>query len=450
MAKPIYQRIVSELEQAIMRKKYQPGRQLPSVRDLCRTYRCSQSTAVKVYETLKSKHLVYSVPQSGYYVVENLLHQPERDGSAIDFSTGNPMGGAVHTPDLKHCLDRAVDLYRGQAIDHDIKGVTSLRALLASYLADFQVFAETEHILVSLGAQPVLSILTQMPFPNGQETVLVEQPTYGYYLDFLKFSGSRVQGVARDRQGIDLERLESLFRSGTIKFFYTVPHNHNPLGTAYRRAERKRLAELAARYDVYIVEDDYFGDVMSERGYDPVFAEGDHRHHIYLKTFTKILPWLRIGLVVLPAGLLPTFEKYIELSYYYSYFTPSLISQATLEIYIRSNLLKKHAAAFGKELSERLRCLERQIPLLTGLGAQWTGGGSGPYSYLKLPPAASEGGLIAALRARRVLVAPGDSYYLDRSFYEKGIRLSIARIDGSAIERGVAVIAAELRRQLAP
>ncbi len=448
MAKPIYQWIVSELETAIVHQHYRPGMQLPSVRELCSTYHCSKSTAVKAYETLKNQHLVYSVPQSGYYIVENLMLGQEQDSSTIDFSTGNPISGAVHTPDLKHCLDRAVDLYRYHAVDHDIKGIASLRELLVSYLAAFQVFTKTENLLVSLGAQPVLSILTQMPFPNGRDTVLVEQPTYGYYLDFLKFCGCKVRGIPRERAGIDLDRLEDLFKRGAIKFFYTVPQNHNPLGTAYRRAERKAIAELAARYDVYIVEDDYFGDVMSGPGYDPVFAFGDHRHHIYLKTFTKILPWLRIGLVVLPSGLLPTFERYIELSYYYSYFTPSLISQATLEIYIRSNLLKKHAAAFGKVLRDRLRCLERNIPSLAECGVQWTGGGSGPYSYLKLPAAVSEGELLAALKAQQILLAAGDSYYLDPSAYEKGVRLSIARTDPGMIERGVAAIAAELRQQL--
>ena len=65
-------------------------------------------------------------------------------------------------------------------------------------------------------------------------------------------------GIERRCAGVDFDRLEKIFRTEDIKFFYTMPRFHNPLGCSYTTKEKKLLARLAAKYDVYIIEDDYF------------------------------------------------------------------------------------------------------------------------------------------------------------------------------------------------
>ena len=42
-------------------------------------------------------------------------------------------------------------------------------------------------------------------------------------------------------EGIDLDRLDYIFRNNDIKFFYTVPRFHNPLGHSYTNDEKERL-----------------------------------------------------------------------------------------------------------------------------------------------------------------------------------------------------------------
>lgn len=441
---PVYDQIANELEAAIYSGHYKTSRKLPSVRELAKEYGCSVNTVIHAYEILKNNHLIYTVPQSGYYVVEQRLNPPPA-AAFINFSTGNPIVGDMHTPDLKHCLDRAVDIYKDKSSAYPMYGIASLRELLPKYLADSQVFTATENIYINLGIQAALSILCQLPFPNGKEIILIEQPTYQYFINFLKFSKAKVLGIPRREDGIDLAQLELLFKTKSIKFFYTVPSFHNPLGTAYSLLERKAIAHLAQKYDVYIVEDDYFGDIPCDR-YDPIYAYGDHYHHIYLRNYTKILPWIRIGMVVVPTHLLSIFTEYTEYSYYYSYFRPSLVSQATLEIYIRSKLLKKHISALQKELSERSACLLEYFSLFREQGVTAASKQGGFYSYLKLPENINETQLMEALRKKNVLAAPGKAFYLDPSFYEKGIRLSIAQTNCQAIQAGCEIILQELTK----
>lgn len=441
-----YEKIVEDIEIDIKKEVYKPGKKLPSVRELSQKYNCCKNTVVKAYETLKNNHIIYSIPQSGYYIVEKLIKNEELESSTINFLSGNPTIGNMNTPDLKHCLDRAVDIYRNNSLSSNLWGIDSLKNILPKYLSDFQVFTSPSNIFVNLGIQQALSILTQMPFPNGKDLILIEQPTYRYFIEFLKFSNAKVIGIERDENGIDLNKLETLFKNERIKFFYTVPRNHSPLGTSYNKAQRKAIAKLAAKYDVYIVEDDYFSDISLDSKYDPIYAYGDHYHHIYLKSFSKIIPWMRIGLIVVPTHFLEIFEQYTRLSYYYSYFSASLISQATLEIYIRSNILKKHVNSITKELEEKQKCLKKNLSKLHKYGIKTIGGKSGFYSYLQLPDSINENRLVNDLKRQNVLVSSGRHFYLDDSFYKNGIRLSIACASVKDINKGFEIMCSQIEK----
>ena len=442
--KEIYQTITEDMGKNIALGHYNGRKKLPSIRALSEIYHCSQSTVVKAYDTLKIKHLVYSVPQSGYYAVENLSRSKKLEASVIDFSTGNPIIGEMHISDLKHCLDRAVDISKHYTIQRHLHGTESLRNMMPKYLADFQVFTGAKNIYINLGVQQALSILAQMPFPNHKNVILLEQPTYGFFIRSLEHWGADVRGIRRSKDGIDLDQLENLFKTEKIKFFYTVPRNHNPLGTSYKLMQRKEIAALAVKYDVYIVEDDYCSDISLEHKFDPIYAYGDHFHHIYLKSFSKIIPWFRIGLVVLPTQLIPVFEQHAIYSYYHSYFSASLVSQATLEIYIRNKLLEKYVTAIKKELAQRLECLVTGFKRMEEYGIQCSGGESGFYAYLKLPDYINENRLIADLKKQHVYVASGQLYYLKNSYQEKGVRLSVSRTSATEIQNGLAIIYARL------
>lgn len=442
----IYEQIIEDIKNNVGNDLYKPGKKLPSVRDLSLKYNCSKNTVVKAYETLRNQHIIYSIPQSGYYIVEKLIKNNTQSSGIINFHTGNPIIGNMNTPDLKHCLDRAVDIYGGKSLMDNSGGVASLRSILPKYLADFQVFTSPDNIFINLGIQQALSILTNMKFPNNKEYILIEQPTFKYFIDFLKHLGKKVIGIERDENGIDLNKLEDLFKNNNIKFFYTIPRNHSPLGTSYNKSQRKAIARLAAKYDVYIVEDDYFGDISVDSKYDPIYSYSDQYHHIYLKSFSKILPWMRIGLMVVPTHLLETFNEATKVSYHYSYFSASLISQATLEIYIRSNILKKHVTSITKELEEKQKCLRKNFNKLQKYGITTIGGKAGFYSYLQLPDYIDENIFVSDLKNKNVLVSKGRNYYIDDTSYKKGVRLSIACTNSDEINKGFEIIEEQIKK----
>jgi DNA-binding transcriptional MocR family regulator len=157
---------------------------------------------------------------------------------------------------------------------------------------------------------------------------------------------------------------------------------------------------------------------------------------------------MRIGLIVMPTDMIKILEQYRAVSYYYSYFSASLISQATLEIYIRSNILKKHVNHVTKELQEKQKRLSSNFQRLEGLGVKCIGGKSGFYSYLQLQDYIDENKLVEDLKSEGLLVSLGNRFFLDESFYKKGIRLSIASVSNEEIDKGFQIITDKLQKYI--
>ncbi|RCW51972.1 PLP-dependent aminotransferase family protein [Paenibacillus prosopidis] len=442
-----YLDVLSDMEQKIDGGQFVSGQKLPSVRDAAKLYRCSISTITRAYSELTKRHAIYSIAQSGYYVVEKPRNRSNvTQIKAIDFASVSPDPSVFPYLDFQHCLNKAVDTYKYDLFTcGDSKGLETLRHTLVSHLATDQVFAKAERVIVTSGISPVLELLAKMPFPNGNSVILVEQPSYDLYLRFLEAEGVPVSGIARTTAGIDLRKLEEKFRHGGIKFFYTMPRYHNPLGTSYSAEERKTIARLASKYDVYVVEDDYMADLGEEPGLDPIYAYNGTSHVVYLKSYSKIIfPGLRLGTAVLPEKLLGTFHEFKR------YADTSQLSQAALEVYIKNGMYERHKHKICSQYAARIRALTKAVQRHNGAGLlEISDVHSGMFVQFKLPQTVNLERLIERLAAKDVFVVSGKRFYLsDYIEREKFLRISISRAQPEQIEEGVREIIEAVRQEV--
>lgn len=440
-----YYSILSDMEEKIRNGKYHSGQKLPSVRSAAEAYGCSTSTITRAYAELEKRHVIYSVPQSGFYVVVKPGDwRDRRDSGIISFATVLPDLDAFPYMDFQHCLNKAIDIYKYDLFTYgDPLGLESLRHTLVSHLANDQVFTKVERIFITSGAQQALEILAKMPFPNGREAVLVEQPSYDRYLRFLETEHIPVHGIARTAAGIDLRELEQRFRSGTIKMFYTMPRYHNPLGTSYNAEERRAIARLARKYDVYILEDDYMADLGADRQSDPIYASDGGEQVIYVKSFSKIIfPGLRVGAIVLPERLLHPFYAYKI------YPDTSLLSQAALEVYMKNGMYERHKHKIAGLYASRMLALNESVKRYNEPGLlEVPDIRSGIYTPFKLKQTVNVDRLLKRLAERGVSVVPGKGFYLSHYLErEKFLRISISQTRPEQIEEGVKIIVDEVRK----
>jgi DNA-binding transcriptional MocR family regulator len=430
-----YEEIIKEIETRIEDGRLMPGERLPSVRALSKELQCSINSIIKAYAELEKEHKVYVVPKSGYFLVGTSSMQQCQPSGLIDFSSAGPDRSKMPYRDYQHCMNQAIDLYKEKMFQYsEPLGLLSLRRQLSRQLQDLQVFAEPERIAVVTGSQQALDLLVSLPFPNGKREICVEQPTHFSFIDSITSRGLPFTGIEMTDQGINLDHLEELFSTRSIKCFYTVSRFQNPTGYCYSNEEKKRLVELAQIYDVYIIEDDYMGDLDTRRKADPMFAYDPSGRVIYTKSFSKVLlPGLRLGTAVLPEAMIEDFTK---AKFAADVHTP-VLTQGALEIYLESGMYHTHIQKLRQQYKRKGMILKQACLDYLPKGTTFSGAESGFYSTIKLPGRMKAQLLADHLKKKNVLVQDATNMYLPPYKKENLIRISVSQVEDQHIGEGV-------------
>ncbi|KAK0645497.1 pyridoxal phosphate-dependent transferase, partial [Cercophora newfieldiana] len=225
-------------------------------------------------------------------------------------------------------------------------GYQPLREALASWLGNaYSVKPNPNEICISGGASQALAcILASFTDPGYTKAVWAGEPCYYLACPIFEDAGftGRIRGVREDEGGLDVEALEKALKEedgrgeGEVVFkdpgaerklyrhvIYVVATCGNPSGKTLSLERRRRLVEVARRYDALVVTDDVYdflqwgvgaageGDgklpevlprlsdvdiAMGRSEYDP---EGKHfGHAISNGSFSKLVgPGVRTGWV---------------------------------------------------------------------------------------------------------------------------------------------------------
>ena len=242
--------------------------------------------------------------------------------------------------DFKLCLDESLAGHQDYLFNyyHEQAGLKELVKTLQNRLAADDIYVNSDQIVITSGSQQALYILSQMDFGNGGYKILIEQPTYHRMNQLINRQNLPYETITRHFDGLDFDKLEEHFKSGQIKFFYTISRYSNPLGLSYTAKEKEKLAQLASQYDVYIIEDDYMGDFSDTKNL-PIHYYDTQNRVIYIKSFSMALfPGLRLGSVVLPHNLKATFLAHKGLIDY----DTNLIMQRALSVYLDNGMFQKN------------------------------------------------------------------------------------------------------------
>lgn len=433
----IYQSLLMQIQSGI----FTTGAKLPSIRNLTEQYHCSKSTVLTALKKLEEQHIIYALPKSGYYVVDNYVFKAPMSTDIIDFASSSPTWHAFPYKAFQHCINKAIDTYQEELFRYGTpKGWPPLIAEAKKLLESYQVFAQTEQIFITTGVQQALSLLSIMPFPNNRSTILVEQPSYHLYMDMLKTFQLPAIGIKRTANGIDLNRLEQLFQTEDIKFFYTMPRFHNPLGTSYDKKQKEAILQLAEQYNVYIIEDDYIADFETNSKNDPLFTEDYHEKVIYLKSFSKVLfPGLRVGLAVLPPALIDIFQKYKMTTDIDS----SMISQAALFLYLKNGMFEHNKIKVRDIYQARAKILHQSIQ--DHLFMYESSVENVMHSHILLPKRVNLPSFISKLHKDGILLDSVNRNYLDNFYNERILKLNVSNVDIQRIDEGIRKVASALK-----
>ncbi|MCR4711576.1 MAG: PLP-dependent aminotransferase family protein [Clostridia bacterium] len=214
------------------------------------------------------------------------------DPELISLGIGAPAWEALPVDTLREISD---DVLRreGRGVEAlqygPTQGVADLRKVVTEMLlAPKGVHTTPDHIMITTGGLEAITLVGEL-FLNPGDTVLVERPTFVHALETFEMFEAVCHGVEMDDEGIDPEDLEAKIRAFHPKLIYVIPTFQNPSGRTLSLERRQRLAQIAAEYDVVILEDDPYRDIRySGTDLPPIKAFDTSGNVILCNSFSKI------------------------------------------------------------------------------------------------------------------------------------------------------------------
>jgi len=278
-------------------------------------------------------------------------------------------------------------------------GLPSLRELIAA-----RVRATAEQVVVTTGAAGGLFALLRVLLDAGDE-LLVPDPGWTGYAAIAGALGARVRSYALDRGrgfALDPAAVEAALTPAARAIALNSPGN--PAGAVADRDSLRRVVELAARHDLWVVSDEAYEAFVFEGSHTSAAAAADGPViGVFTCSKTYAMTGWRVGWVVAPPDVAPLVARAQEASVT----CVSTISQKAAEA-----ALAGPQDAVDEMRSAYAARLERATRLLDGAGIGYMRPQGGLYLLVDVSPSglSSRDFALSLLDEHGVAVVPGSAF----------------------------------------
>jgi 2-aminoadipate transaminase len=380
---------------------------------------------------------------------------PDVPANAIAFTCARPSEDFFPIQDFRRCANTVLRREGRRLLQlGPSDGYEPLRRALMEWFREEGLNVAPEQLLITDGAQQAIDLICKA-FIRAGDAVAIENPVYPGAISI--FAGARVRTIAVPVEphssgtsvpGLDVDALENVLLQNRVKLIFVTPDFHNPTGTAMPLAQRRRLLEMAARYQVPIIEDSIYARTRLHGTAIPTLRSLDtHNNVIQIDSFSKIaFPGLRLGWCI---GAESAIER-LRLVKLSTDLHTDQFSQGTMAEFLQRGYLKRHLARMKKVHGSRLEAMEEMLRKHMPEGTTWTHPEGGMTIWLTLPAGVDAGDLLIHARERGIYFIPGRHFY-SQNPQPNTLRLGFAALDEKTIARGVQtfgeVLKAELRKR---
>ncbi|MCD2513980.1 PLP-dependent aminotransferase family protein [Comamonas endophytica] len=372
----------------------------------------------------------------------------------ISFAGGFPDSALFDVEGIRAATEAALDEEPGAALQYGAtEGHQPLREELARLMAAKGVRdVAAGDLLVTTGSQQALDLLGKTMISPGDK-VIVEGPTFLATIQCFRLYGAEVISAPIDEQGVDVEALEKLMAEHQPKMVYLIPTFGNPSGATLSLERRRKVLELAVKYQTLVVEDDPYGDLYFDAAPPPSLlalsseVPGSRAWLAHCGSLSKVLsPGLRVGWLVAPTALR---ERAVMCKQFSDAHT-STYAQATAAQYLKAGGMPATLARVRAVYAERARAMGEALRRELGDAVSFVAPQGGLFLWVRLTGARGQlqDANVLAKRAieQGVAFVPGAPFFAqnpDASTF----RLSFATADVAKIEEGMARLGQALRAQ---
>lgn len=361
----------------------------------------------------------------------------------ISFAGGLPAPELFPLKELEEVSKRVLREEGQAALQYSTtEGYLPLREKIAQRMSKMKVNCKASDIIVTSGSQQGLEFSGRV-FVNEGDVIICESPSYLGALNAFKAYLPKFVEISMDEDGMIMEELEkALEQNPNAKFIYTIPDFQNPTGRTMSLERRKKLLELAYKYNIPVVEDNPYGELRFEGEILPALKSMDTKGLvIYLGTFSKTFcPGMRIGWVVASPEIL---SKYVVVKQGAD-LQCSTIAQREINRFLEMYDLDAHIANIIKVYRKRrdlmLETMEKEFPE----GVTFTRPQGGLFTWVTFPAHLDAAEIMQKSIQEKVAFVPGQSFFPGEQFKNHG-RFNYSNMPEDKIVEGIKRLAKVLK-----
>ncbi|MCH8207419.1 MAG: PLP-dependent aminotransferase family protein [Chloroflexi bacterium] len=364
-----------------------------------------------------------------------------REG-VIDLGWGHPSPRLHPLEAIREAADRLFSRGGTEPLQYGAtQGYGPYLETLAEFLSRQECYGmsvDPRSLFLTAGASQGLD-LTCTLFAREGDTVLVEEPTYFVVERIFRAHHLDVRGVPTDGDGLDVGALEAMLETGGLrpKLLYTIPSYHNPTGSVLPECRRRRLVELAHRFDFLVLADEvyqmvHFADIPPR----PVIAfdDGSDGKTISYGSFSKVLsPGMRIGWIHTAQG---TVDRFADAAVTFSGGGFNHFASALVREVIELGLLDENIGRLRAVYAQRADAMDQAIRERLGDIVEFRKPSGGYYFWLRFPGGLDTVELLPLAEERGVSYRPGNAFSESGRFTDF-LRLTYTLYEKDELEEGI-------------
>lgn len=482
---PLYVQLRDQLRALVHSGELRTGDRIPASRELAGQLGVHRTTVANAYAELEAEGLIQGHVGRGTFICGAPMKQfsppPRMNGNggamrwealfadergeeglsrvmpvvpagAIAFTAARPSEEHFPLEEFARCLNAVIRREGKRILQFGATdGYGPLKSELLGVFRAEGLNIRPEQLLITDGCQQALDLICKA-FLRPGDSVAIENPAYPGAIAILAVARARILAMGVEtgpgrtgHAGLDIGALELVLMQNRVKLIFVTPDFQNPTGTALPIGERRKLLELAVRYQVPVIEDSIYARLRLRGNAVPSLKALDTAGNvIQIDSFSKIaFPGLRLGWCV---GAESAIERLRLVKQSTDIHTDQL-SQAAMAEFIRRGYLARHLAKVKKIYAIRLAAMEEALEKHMPESTTWTRAEGGMTLWVTLPPGVDAGELLIHARERGILFLPG-RYFYSQHPQPNTLRLGFASVDEKQIARGIETLCDVLKTEL--
>ena len=393
------------------------------------------------YSALASK-----MEASAIREILKLVQNPE----VISLAGGMPDPATFPVEEIKEISQNIFTKKSAQALQYSsTEGLPELRKFILDHLAKDGNNGELENIIISSGSQQGLDLIGKV-FLSPGDIAIVELPSYLAALNAFHSYGGELVGIPMDDEGMQMDILEEkliqLRNEGKkVKFIYAISNFQNPAGVTMSLARRKKIIEIAQKFNVFIVEDNPYEKLRFEGEPIPsIYSLDNNGFVISLGTFSKILcPGLRLAWVLGNKDIIGKMTILKQATDLCTSILNQLIAYEYCQLGKLEENIKSNIQIYKKKRDIMLNALEKYFPK----EAIWTKPQGGFFVVATLPEYIDTGEMFKEAIEENVAYVPGAPFFADGKG-QNTMRLSFCFPSVEDIDEGIKRLGKVIKKRI--